>query len=269
MKNSLLLAQLLSLSILPASVGAFQIHPPVSVTTSSRSTTSTTQLFSSSFQTGVIKGIEESEFIIDFQQGGVRFALENVVVLEGRITHKPGSAEPDLTNLEHYSKLTQVPEAMVQETLTKVGGTVICTGKGLEIYADPGATTTKSVQYSPDDAIKNAMAAAGPAMDYDKIIINFCGGDDLVVMEVLEACQHFVLSSDINTKAKVSVHSMSYKEFPEQEATVIVIGMKEGATMTEEDALSGAEKVVAQGHVYWHDGRYWTVTGEDIIVDSE
>ena len=224
------------------------------------SRSSTTVLWSS-LETGVIRGIQQDEEIIDFQQGGVRLALEQVVVVDATI--HPGT-EPELVGLQRYTTWKEVSQDMLT-------GTIVATGRGLELYADPGTTTIKSVQYAPDDAMKDAMATlAGSAMDFDAIHINFCGGDDLQVFEVLEACQTFVLNGNVNPKAKVFSHSLSYKELAMGEATVTIIGIKDQASNNEATAaLTGAAKTVAQGQVYWAKGKYWTVEEENINTDTE
>jgi hypothetical protein len=250
---------------------AFQIHRQPS------RHASTTNLLGQ-LETGVIKGIEQEEEVIDFEKGGVRLALQQVVVLNGVINHKPGSADPEFIDLTRYTQLKELGLDQVQTLLATAGAAVICTGKGAEVYSDPGKTTEKFVQYAPDDAIKNAMAAAGPAMDYDTIRINVCGGDDLDVMQVVEACQTFVMGSDIKTGTKVYFHSMSYKDLAATEAWVTVIGIKrdESASASAsassgevDEALTGAAKTVAKGQVYWTDGRYWSVAAEDINTDIE
>ena len=220
---------------------------------------STTVLWSS-LETGVIRGIQQDEEIIDFQQGGVRLALEQVVVVDATI-HP--DTEPELLGLQRYTTWKEVPQDMLM-------GTVVATGRGLELYADPGTTTIKSVQYAPHEAMKDAMTSAGSAIDFDTIHINFCGGDDLQVIEVLEACQTFVMNGNVNPKANVFLHSLSCKELTMGEATVTIIGMKDQASNNEAiAALTGAAKTVSQGQVYWANGKYWTVDEENINTDTE
>ena len=275
----MLLLVVSSLSFLTTVATAFHIyHPPPSrahaaSSSSSSPTTTTTALFGQ-LETGVIKGIEQDEEVIDFEKGGVRLALQHAVVLNGIINYQPQgaqkSANPEFLDLTRYTQLHEFDHDHVHTLLAAVGATILCTGKGVEVYSDPGTTTQKFVQYAPDDAMQNAMATATVNMDmYDTIRINVCGGDELDVMQVVNACQMFVMNSNIQTgTTKVYFHSMSYKDLAATDAWVTVVGIKQRDGEVD-GTLTGAAKTVAKGQVYWTDGKYWSVAAEDINTDIE
>ena len=96
-------------------------------------------------------------------------------------------------------------------------------------------------------------------MDSENIAINFLGGDDLILGEVLEAANEMVLAMDIPTKTKITFNSMSHNSLPLETCTVTVVSVGGPA----EDA-SGVEKSLASGEIYMADGVWYTLDEADI-----
>jgi len=65
---------------------------------------------------------------------------------------------------------------------------------------------------------------------------------------------------DIATGADVFFNSMNHASMPPTECTVTIVSV---GTNQEED-LKGAEAAIANGEVYFRDGKYWTLNGADI-----
>ena len=196
------------------------------------------------------------DFGLDPNSGGVGLANDSVIKVKGDVKHKPGSASPKPVELLRYSKLQEVSEAQVGAALS-----IVCTGRGTELYKDPGETVEKLVTLAPLDAVRDAMNAAGSTQDAEKLVINFLGGDDLQIIEVLGAIEQLVLNLDVKTSTAISFNSICHNSFPAEQAalTVVALGKANG-----EEASSGAEKSLADGEVYFKDGKYYTVAKEDI-----
>lgn len=204
---------------------------------------------------------DESDFDFDIGQGGVRLAMESVIKLFGSVKHAPGKAESSLKQLTRFKSLTPIKETTLQSTLNKLGATIICSGAGKEDYKNPGEGTEAIVVLAPMDAVRDALTGAGSAMNAETIVLNFAGGDDVQVLEVLEAAKQIVLMLDIATKAKVLFNSISTSEFPLGTSSLTVIGLPEGAST---GGLEGVENAIATGEIYFCQGQYWTLLQENI-----
>jgi hypothetical protein len=200
---------------------------------------------------------QEIDLTFDIGQGGVRLAEESVVKITGTVKHKPGSAQPKIKELLRYNVLTEVKEA----DLPTEGFKIIATGRGKELYKNPGETTEAVVIQSPHDAVRDSLIAAGSAMEYPRIVVNFCGGNDLQALEVLDAIREMVLDLDAVTRSVISFNSISHLSFPKGSAAVTVVGLGEE---NEAGGLEGAAKALANGEAYFFDGKYWTVSEKDI-----
>jgi phage gp36-like protein len=212
----------------------------------------------SSVMSSVIKGEELGREPFDEGQGGVRLAEESAIKISGTVKHGPGKAEPDLSDLVRYNKITQVDEASAQSALKDAGARIASTGRGTELYKDPGETIVGEVILAPMDAAKDALNAAGSLKDATKVVFNFLGGDDLQLLEVLDAMDFMIKDAlDINTKAKIYFNSLSHNSFPTESVTLTVVAM--------DSQVEGAPtKGVGSGEVYFHDGKWWTVDENDI-----
>mmetsp|Transcript_40751 Transcript_40751/g.41338 ORF Transcript_40751/g.41338 Transcript_40751/m.41338 type:complete len:261 (+) Transcript_40751:23-805(+) len=192
--------------------------------------------------------------------GGVALAQESVLKVIGDIKHKPGKAETFPETLLRYKDLLTVDESKVQDLLEQVGSTIICTGKGLELYKDPGETTIKEVDYAPTEAIKDAFMNAASAMESTNLIFNFLGGDDLMLGEVMEAANELVVMLDIPTNTNISFNSLSHNTIPSGTCTITVVSKAEENDVS---SFSGVEKAIASGEVYARDGYWYTVDESD------
>jgi len=230
---------------------------------SSVASTTTRSSPSSSFSRlaplGPVIQSEEIDFDFDVGQGGVRLAEESAVQIVGTVKHRPGKAEAQVKDLLRFTQLTPVKENAWQKEYPAIK--IITTGRGKELYKNPGETTEKVVILAPLDAVRDSLNAAGSAMECQRIVINFCGGNDLQVLEVLQAVETMVLDLDIMTKAAVSFHSISHASLPLKQAFVTVVGLPE-------ESLSGGrtnvDKALANGEIYFANGQYWTVSEEHL-----
>jgi hypothetical protein len=204
---------------------------------------------------------EDDDFVFDVGAGGVRLAMESVIKVAGTVKHKPGKAEPQISDLIRYTKLTHVKDAEVKESLKRLGATIVCNGIGKEGYKDPGSGTEAVVVLAPADAVRDALVGAGSAMAAGTLVLNFAGSDDLQVLEVLDATEKIVLMLDAATKAKITFNSISSSEFAFGTSALTVVGLPEE---TSTGGLRGLDKAIACGEIYFRDGKYWTVVEEDI-----
>jgi hypothetical protein len=208
---------------------------------------------------------EEMDFERDIGRGGVRLAQESAVKMTGRIKYKAGvSATPVLQELIRYTTVTALEEQSVKDQLQSMGATIVCTGQGKEVYADPGTTAEVNVDLAPAQAVRAALTgagSAGSAMACDKLVINVAGGDDLQVKEVIDALEELVMNLDVPSNANIIFNSLSHASFPMLAATVTAVAL---AAETTSDDKKGAEKSVAEGEVYFSEGKWYTVVQEDI-----
>lgn len=188
---------------------------------------------------------------------GVDLTNEKYLELTGVVKHAPGEADAEMEQLSMYNKLTRIASQV-----NDCGVTILATGTGKENYVKPTGAEDPVVYYGPMEAVKDSLHTAASAMAYDKIFINFIGGN-LISKQVLDACEHLVLSLDIKTKAKVFFSSVSHDEFPQDTVAVTVLGaMKEQAI----DDWSGTKKSIAKGKLYVDmKGNTWTLTEEELF----
>mmetsp|Transcript_28844 Transcript_28844/g.52179 ORF Transcript_28844/g.52179 Transcript_28844/m.52179 type:complete len:242 (+) Transcript_28844:118-843(+) len=202
----------------------------------------------------VIKGEELSAAPFDEGQGGVRLAEESAIKITGTVKHKPGKADPDISDLLRYNQVQETSEAAVKET----GARIVATGRGTELYKDPGETIEEVVFFAPMEAAKDALNAAGSVKDSFRLVFNFLGGNDLQLLQVLDAMDFMITDAlDLNTKCKVSFNSLAFKEFPNQQVTLTLVAY-------DEEIGGGAMSGIRAGEVYFRDGKWYTTTEEDI-----
>jgi hypothetical protein len=213
---------------------------------------------------------------IDFGQGGVRLAEESAIKIVGSIRHGPGKATPETSDFIRYTDLRKISdgEAKVASVLQQAyggstsGARVIATGQGVELYKDPGETTKKEIYYGPMEAIKDAMTNAASAMNYEKLVFNFLGGDDLIAGEVYDAATELVLMLDIATSTKIDFNSVCHSSIPSETCTVTIVGLPSSPSANA-DTMTGVEKAIASGEVYSRDRVWYTVIKEDINTAKE
>ncbi|CAB9522660.1 expressed unknown protein [Seminavis robusta] len=205
----------------------------------------------------VIRGDEINNAVSE-GAGGVHLARDSAIKITGEVKHKPGSANPKPAELLRYTQFQQVSDDLASSVK------IVCTGRGTEVYRDPGDSTVKDVAYAPHDAVRDALNAAGSTQDADRLVINFLGGDDLQVMEVLEAVEQLVLNLDVKTKTKITFNSLCHGAFPMEQAALTVVKVEDDSDSEGAEQLKGVEKALADGEVYFQDGKYFTVVKEDI-----
>ena len=195
--------------------------------------------------------------VFDEGLGGVRLAGENAIKVSGIFENDSVEAK-DLTR---YIKVTELSD----EIISKTGGgiTIISTGMGKELYKDPGASTTKEIVYAPLDAVKNALSSVPNASvsNANKVVLNFLGGDDLMIFEVMDAVKTMVDGLDTKKQTEVTFNSLCDSQFPNEVASVTVVAT---AGNSDDKQLTGVDKCILEGEIYFHEGKYWTVSDDDI-----
>lgn len=252
--------QLLCLVLLAAESSSFQISP---LSRQTSITTTTTSLASASpeFSKSTVILPDDSDFQFDTGVGGVRLAQESAIKLTGTVKKKGDSAKAGFKDLIRYTALQEVSDSQVQGQLQKVGATVVCTGKGQEMYKDPGNALEQVVVLGPLDCVEDALkGGAKAASDASEVVINFLGGDDLQFLEVQEALEILVPQLDIG-KAKVQFNSLCHASIPLGSVSVTAVALPADASS---NGMSGVDKAVADGEVYFRDGKWWTVVQEKI-----
>lgn len=212
---------------------AFTVLPNSQTATFFPSTT--TQLYN------VITGSSEEEDV-DESLGGVSLAMKNLIKISGK------NSEP--SSMARYSQITTVEESAMSNVK------ILCQGSGREFYQDPGSSVEKRVTYSPIEAVKDALSS-NPPLGNEKIVVNFLGGDDLKVVEVLQAM-------NLIEGKNVEFHSLSYSEIPEEVCSVTVVSTSENTGA--EDSLG---KSLEKGEVYSYSGKFYTVLESDINSDEK
>jgi hypothetical protein len=84
----------------------------------------------------------------------------------------------------------------------------------------------------------------------------------LQVKEVIDALEELVMNLDVPSNANIIFNSLSHASFPMLAATVTAVAL--AAEKTTSDDKKGAEKSVAEGEVYFSEGKWYTVVQEDI-----
>lgn len=238
-----------------------QLNKPSFLTT----TRKTTQLHN------VITGTKDED-LIDEGRGGVRLAKESVLKVSGsnRDTQKgkDGDGMPEADAFTRYTQLTSVDES----ALSKTSNTVVCRGTGNELYQDPGESLEKVVIYAPSDAVRDALNSVDQSAikDAKKLVLNFCGGDGLKPMEVMDGVEKMVSELNIDaTQMKIDFNSLSHNTFPMEVCTVTVVAVNEEFVKADGKDRSPLEASVVNGEMYFHSGKWWTVVESDINTSNE
>lgn len=262
------LAELLCLTILVAKSAAFQIATLLPLPrqqqqqrpTSSWTPTALASSSSPDFAKTTVISPDDSDFQFDTGLGGVRLAQESAIKLTGTVKKKGSDFKVGFQKLIRYTVVKEVADSKVQDQLQKVGAKIVCTGRGEELHMDPGTTTEKTIVLGPLDAAEDALKGVTAASDADEVVINVLGGDDLQFLEVKDALEMLVPKLDCG-KANVRFNSLCHSSFPLGSVTITAVALPED---TSSNGLSGAEKAVADGEVYFRDSKWWTVNEEDI-----
>lgn len=256
----------------------------------------------------LIKGEAYGSEPFDENEGGVGLAKRSVVKISGVTTYSSagdGSSSSSNSNSEarelvRYSKLHELDDiTAIKSMLEKMNCQLLYAGKGIELYQDPGKSyriEEKVIQLAPIMAVKDALLASSSSTASsstsismsggdtdnddgydDELVINFLGGDELIIGEVMEACNLLVNELDESilrryTKKEkiVKFNSISYAQIPSDVCYVTVIAVGGGGRHRSGDGLDGGgvDESIAKGEIYIQDGKWWTVFEEDSIVTN-
>jgi hypothetical protein len=232
---------------------------------------------------------EAVDFDFNVGQGGVQLAQESIIKIKGKVplsTKKSADAsaqQPTITDLLRYTRIVEIDEEVVKAGLARSGAQILATGSGRELYQDPGTSTDQVIFYAPTEAVRSAMASS-PSMaasmasmtESTTLYVNFCGGDDAQVLEVLSAVTELVESLDNSATFKsIQFHSISHETFALGSSAVTVVAVpdkKASAEDGESSSSSGGNdseqesvlRTVASGEVYVSpEGRYYTLLEQD------
>jgi hypothetical protein len=259
------------LSIVTASVAALAATSVVSsfsvTPCKTRSSTHITSgsTSSSSLHT-IIRGEDVDAQPLDENEGGVGLALRSAIKISGKCIKE----QCDAQELLRYEKMQELDRSVAQSIMEKSGCNLLCTGMGKELYQDPGTSVRyedKIVKLAPLEAAKAALAAvstsASALLDSKYVVINFVGGDDLIIGEVLLACDMLVQELNLldNKATKVMFNSISFKEFADETCSVAVVACAGNAV-----GLEGVDENIAKGELYVYDGKWYTVAEGDITT---
>jgi hypothetical protein len=218
---------------------------------------------------GVIKGEAFGSEPFDENEGGVGLAKRSAIKILGVSIKGEGS---DARELVRYDKLQALDTSVAKSMMEKANCQLLCFGTGKETYQDPGKSyrvEEKVIRLAPVEAAKDALSsmmlsssAVAIRDEGGSVVINFLGGDELIIGEVLKACDLLVDGLEFSTaKTKFTFNSISFTDIPSNvcHVTVIASGGKAGG-------LDGVEQSVARGEVYIQDGKWFTVAEGDIIT---
>ena len=196
----------------------------------------------------------------DLTKGGVLLAMDSAIKVTGTVSG--GSA--DATNLLRYGKLTEASDADVNAALASSGSAVICTGTGTELYKDPGLSTVEEITLGPMDAVAKALSSSpnvAALTGAKSVVINFIGGNDLIMEEVVDAANALVQNMGDSAPSKMKFNTISHKDIADGTASVTVMAAGGGSA----DGALG--KAVSNGEAYFYQGKWYAVLDEDIIKD--
>ena len=250
-----------------------------SIHISSPSLLATTTATSSSRLFSLIKGEAYGSEPFDENEGGVGLAKRCAVkIVGGREGRKNGSSSTSIEaqELYRYERLTPLDESAIAKSIA--GGTydieLLCSGMGKELYMDPGSSyrvEDKVIKLAPIEAAKDALSVlvTPAASTKSSVVINFLGGDELIIGEVLMACDVLVEGLNLPSATKVKFNSISFADVPPDECYVTVVSVGGGGESSSISSPEGAiiDESVKKGELYIRDGKWFTVTRRDMITN--
>ena len=200
---------------------------------------------------------------LDENAGGVGLANRSAI----KITGVSGTAQ----ELVRYEKITEVDVSVAKSIMESADCQLVCSGSGQELYMDPGSSNKyddKVVRLAPHEAAQKALTSMASAVTIGEgtksVVMNFLGGDDLIVGEVLQACDMLVDGFDFPAKTKFTFNSVSFTDVPTDVCTVTVV-----ASAGKAGGLEGVDQSVARGELYNLDGKWYTVSEDDITTATK
>eukprot|EP00584_Thalassiosira_punctigera_P000651 CAMPEP_0172529232 /NCGR_PEP_ID=MMETSP1067-20121228/3368_1 /TAXON_ID=265564 ORGANISM="Thalassiosira punctigera, Strain Tpunct2005C2" /NCGR_SAMPLE_ID=MMETSP1067 /ASSEMBLY_ACC=CAM_ASM_000444 /LENGTH=261 /DNA_ID=CAMNT_0013313251 /DNA_START=80 /DNA_END=865 /DNA_ORIENTATION=+ len=241
---------------------AFSFSPAAPCDIRATSIVSTTELSS------LIQGEEKGAESLNENEGGVGLAKRTAVKISGVSQKGKGSEARELLR---YDRMQGLDGAVVESVMEKAECALVCSGTGKELYRDPGSSNRvedKVIALAPIEAAKDALASMASAFTIGEdnpksVVVNFLGGDELIIGEVLEACDLLVEELDFPAKTKVKFHSISFDEIPADVCSVTVVASGGKAA-----GMEGVDQSVAKGELYARDGKWFTVAEGDITTAS-
>lgn len=218
-----------------------------------------TRLFS------LIKGEAFGEEPFDENEGGVGLAKRTAVKISGVSGRGKGSEARELLR---YERIQEIDEGVAKSVMQDAGCRLLCHGTGKELYQDPGSSMSvedKVIKLAPIEAARAAISSAAAPIaigeDDKSVVFNFLGGDELIMGEVLEACDLLVEGLDLPAKTRVKFNSISFEKIAADVCSVMVVSSAGKA-----GGLEGVDESVARGELYIQDGKWFTVTEGDITT---
>lgn len=184
---------------------------------------------------------DSTDEMIDPKAGGIGLAMDNAIVISGNVDKKGTAIAQEM---KHYTKVRKTD-------LSSLGAKVICKGEGEELYKDPGLSVETIISLAPLSAVTDALNSIESADKTGKIFVNFAGGDDLMVHEVLAGVQQMV--SGLEISSKVQFRSLCEPSFPMEKCGVVAVSV---------DGES-------EGQIYYNEGEWYTLSEDDINTDLE
>lgn len=215
-----------------------------------------------------MKGEAVDAGTFDANSGGVGLAKRSAIKIVG-VSKKGKGTDPQ--ELVRYERLQELDMSVAQAIMEKADCQLLCSGTGKELYQDPGSSNRygdKVVKLAPIEAATVALASMASAVtigeDTKSVVVNFLGGDDLIIEEVLAACDMLVEGFDFPDKTKFKFNSLCFTDIPADVCSVSVVasGGKTGG-------LDGVDESVARGELYVLDGKWFTVAEGDISTATE
>jgi hypothetical protein len=174
---------------------------------------------------------------LDPKSGGLGLAMDNGILISGSVDAKGIAIAKEM---KHFSKI-------IKSDISSLGAKVLCKGEGAELYKDPGLATEKIITLSPHSAVEDALRAIECKDTDGNIFINFTGGDDLMVHEVLEGVQMMV--EGLSLSSKVEFRSLCEPSFANQKCDVAVV------------SVSGD----SNGQIFYNGGEWYTLSEDDVV----
>jgi len=222
---------------------------------------------------------DDSDFDFDPAiQSAVRLATESalsmtgkvVVVVSSKTNNNNNKAEAKPSQFLRYHQVTG-PLTQDEVTASMPGGArILGVGAGQELYQDPGETETRAViELAPMQAVQDLLPSIIPAAvedgdDSRNWVVNVLGGDDLQVLEVMEALTLLRQGMATTNKVNLSFTTLTHSSFPLERVTMTLVSVPADASS---NGLTGADKAIAEGRVFFQDGNYFTVVDEDLNTD--